>query len=138
MCTNFPHFFHTDNPGPFHDKNKLAMMYDAWEYFRDHAADIPMTGDDWVEKQVTMYPVVAAAVAGKSEPVPRIKYVLKDGDKVDAAGKFNGDTVEKRKIPQLKHLTGYAETPHGKAHDITKTWADFSVKDCSPAGSINK
>jgi hypothetical protein len=125
-----------DTPGPFHDKNKLAMMYDAWEYFREHGQDIPMTGSDWQEKQVTMYPTETAE-HGKPAPLPRIKYILTDADKPDASGKFNGDVVEKRKLPPLKHLTGYESTPHAKKNDIVKSWVDFTVKDCSPPGKVN-
>ncbi len=124
-----------DNPGPFHDKKKLAMMYDAYEYFREHGADIPVT-DSWVEAQVTLETPANASSSSSSLPV--IKQILGKDEKPDGSGKFKGDAVEKRRIPHLKKLKGYAETAHGKRNDLAKKWVPFDVKDCSPPGTIQK
>ncbi len=119
-----------DHPGPMHNKSKMAMMYDAWEYFRDHGADL-LPEEGWAEQKVTLFP-------GTGGKAPLIKYVLSVDDVVGADGKFKGDKVETRLLPLLHHLTGYETTAHSKANNLQKKFAAFSVSDCSPAGEIEK
>ena len=115
-----------------HDGGKLqADMYDAQEFFKAHGEDIEVDGG-WVEQQVTLHPESKDPNALKG-----IKAILTGSDAPDKDGKFKGDKVVTMKIPRLHHLTGYLNTPHGKKHDLVKSWVDFSVADCSPPGSID-
>lgn len=125
-----------DHHGPFHDPKKQADMYDAWEYFRDHGKELEFgkAGElEWIKAKVTLEPQTA-----ENEKI-RIKEILPNDVKLDADGKYHGQEVHERVIPLLLYVGGYNETKHGKENDIINgKWKEFTLKDCSPPGTIGR
>jgi hypothetical protein len=113
-------------PGPFHHKEKLADMYDAYEYYRDFGKDsgFGLRGQfDWELTNVTM----TVLPDGKK----KIKDVLERGQLYRGT-----DPVETRLMPLLIQLKGYETTNHAKKHDVVKNWVPFTHLDCAIPGVI--
>jgi len=124
---------------PHHDKDKLADMYDAWNYFKVHGTDIVL-GKEGVNEFIKANVVVDAEgkllyVIGKDSPL---------GTEVSLIGGTTyklaeTEKIEQRIIPNLLHLRGYSETEHGKKNKIEEPggWQKFTMQDCSPPGKLD-
>ena len=119
---------------PTHNPKKIADMYDAYEYYSEHGKDIQLAvpgQNDWIKANVTFYPEVSPVTGQR-----KIKEVLPKDAVVSADGTYNGLKVEEKVIPVVVFIEGYRRTKHGQENDLTKVWKEFTLKDCSPAGSI--
>jgi len=124
---------------PHHDKDKLADMYDAWNYFKVHGTDIVL-GKEGINEFIKSNVVVDAE--GK------LLYVIVKDSPLATEVSLIGETtyklaetekIEQRIIPNLLHLRGYSDTEHGKKNKIEEPggWQKFTMQDCSPPGKLD-
>lgn len=129
-------------PGKPGENGDVMMndMYDLWNHFKIHGEDDPFEpfGETLFEKRrVTLYPngtMLEGVNTPGDEHLEKIKHILLDGEKADADGKFNGDPVVERVVPNLLRLAGYETTKHSKQYDIVKEWKSFKRTDCAIEG----
>ncbi len=113
-------------PGPFHERDRLADMYDAYQYFHDHGEDpgFGLPGQhDWYKGNVTVYTA--------TDGTKRVKEILPLNTPYKGT-----DPVEERILPLLIQLKGYETTVHSKQHDIVHDWFPFTHNDCKIKGII--
>lgn len=111
-------------PSPFHDKKRMADMYDAFEYFRDNGKPLEFGKDgvyEWARFNCTVY----TDASGKK----KVKKIWKPEETP------NGP-VEELVIPTVTPLEGYSETDHGKQNDLSKKWVAYKMTDCKTPGSV--
>lgn len=118
-------------PGPFHNQEHDADMYDAWVYFRDHGTDVDF-GKEGVNEFIN-----ADVVVDPNNP-KLLKKVFLEGEKVDDSRMHDGLPVVKRIIPRMVPLSGYSKTKHAKNHNIVENWSGFKPSDCNDPGKVGR
>eukprot|EP00601_Ochromonadales_sp_CCMP2298_P004729 CAMPEP_0173191912 /NCGR_PEP_ID=MMETSP1141-20130122/13142_1 /TAXON_ID=483371 /ORGANISM="non described non described, Strain CCMP2298" /LENGTH=506 /DNA_ID=CAMNT_0014116141 /DNA_START=33 /DNA_END=1553 /DNA_ORIENTATION=+ len=132
-----------DQPSPGHDKNQRADMYDAMKYYQEHGVNITLEKvgeNDYILGHVVISDGSVKHILDEDniELMPDGRFRTPSGQFRTVEGVMvgleEGERVEQRVIPKLLALVGYDTTAHSKEHDVTKQWAAFSLKDCSPPG----
>lgn len=130
-----------------HDKTKLADMYDAWEYYKNHGVDVVLDKHA-VNEYVNTFVIVDAAdkvrhvvhgdsnVTVHSDGSYSAHPVILIDDTVYTIGA--GEALTQRVVPHITPLRGYNTTRHSQENDITKAWKAFAKEDCSPPGERQK
>jgi hypothetical protein len=117
-----------DQPGPFHNKQHMADMYDAWNYFEQNGKDVEIGipgKNEFVKNKVI---VEKDTTSGKNKVV-KILSSNNDANKLK-----EGQSVEEIVMPFVVPIEGYSTTKHSKNHDIVNKWVEFKLSDCAIPG----
>lgn len=134
-----------DTSAPFHDPKRVADMYDAYRYFRDHGKRMSFgkAGSyGFVERKVVYDPEPESTSPETTTKRKRlIRHILSNDDlrHVGSDNRFEGLPVETAVIPNTFYIGGYETTAHFKKNNITgSSWKEFTLNDCKVHGKVSR